>query len=76
MEIPCKNCITLPICIVLAKKKFSISHILEQKCSLFKDYVKFSIINKNLNYARKEFYEVFGEWNFEEQKRIFPKNTM
>ena len=59
--IPCKDCITFPMCKARAKR---ILRITDLKCSLLDDYVFKD--NSDMTHRADEFMVFFGIWRYKE----------
>lgn len=74
-NIPCKDCLTRPVCINQCNTMFSASSYLRAKCCIFDEFmtnINFSLRNADqLALIRDEFADIFGIWDNKLQRRKF-----
>lgn len=64
-EIPCKDCITFPICFSKVQRKYSAVFILCDMCILLEKHYYFNPVS-----CHDDVDELFGKWNYNFNIRI------
>jgi hypothetical protein len=69
--LPCKNCITYPICFSQTRDVYSLITFLSDKCTIFSDFCMNT--KSDFEESSNEIICLFGSWSIAKNIRLNPK---